>query len=52
MRNVGSIEVADRNVGCGRVKKQLVRGESDVLLAREDDSLGTFLECGFELLKH
>lgn len=52
MRNVGSIEVTDRNVGRGRVKKQLVRGENDVLLAREDNSLGAFLKCGFELLKY
>jgi hypothetical protein len=52
VRNVGSIKVTDRDVGCGGVKKQLVGGQSDILLAREDNSLGAFLQRRFELLEY
>lgn len=42
MRDIGRIEVADGDVAGGGVKKQLVGGESDILLTGEDNALGTF----------
>lgn len=52
MGNVGGIEIADRDLGDGGMKEQLVFREIDItgFLGRKDDSMGAVLERGLELL--
>jgi len=49
MRNVGGIEITDRDVCCGRVQEQLMRREDNVSLGREHNPLCALLEGSFEL---
>lgn len=51
MGDIGSIEVTDGDMAGGGVEKQLVGGESDILLTGENNAPGTFQQCRFELFR-
>lgn len=52
MRDVGGVQITDRDVCCGRMQEQLVRGKDDVSLGREDDTLCALLKGSLKLDKN
>lgn len=49
MRDVGGVQITDRNVCCGRMQEQLVRGKDDISLGWEDDTLCALLKGSLKL---
>lgn len=49
VRDVGGVEIADRNVRCRRVKEELMWGKGNVPLRGIDDSLGALFQGRLEL---